>query len=183
MRAISLTRPAITAACFLAAGCATNPAPRGWLLPADSAQRDPYGAWMVVTYGANSGGPARRAAGELLAVDPDTVFLLSPGDTLIAVPRDRVLRGRLAYYDAQIWAPSLWTAVGTMSTLSHGFVLLVSAPVWIVTGTAATASQSHRPIIDVRRNDGTEWRVVGRYARFPLGMPVGVDRRGLRGKR
>jgi len=164
------------------AACVSNPAPHGWLSPADSAQRDPYGAWIQVTYATPPDSAKVEVAGELIAIDPDTVFVLTPEETLVPVPIEWALRGRLGYFDAQSWATGSWAVLGTLSTLSHGILLIVSSPVWILSGTIATADQSRRPIRTAHGSDHESWRGLGMYARFPLGMPQGLDRGRLKGK-
>lgn len=60
-----------------------------------------------------------------------------------------------------------WTVAQTLSTGTHGFFALVTAPLSIVAGTVATASTwtpSHRV---------EACAAVRAHARFPNGMPVG----------
>jgi len=183
MKVARLTPVLSAVAGVLTAACVSNPAPHGWLSPAEQAQRDPYGAWIQVTYTTPLDSARAQVAGELIAVDPDTVFVLTPEDALVPVPIERALHGRLGYYDSQSWATGSWAVLGTLSTLSHGIVLIVSAPVWILSGTIATADQSRRPVQTVHGSVHSSWRGLGMYARFPLGMPEGLDRGRLRGKR
>lgn len=119
-----------------------------------------------------------RAEGELIAVGTDTVFLLS-AEGLIAIPMRAITRATLTAYDAQWGGLAAWSTFGTVSTLSHGYGLIVSAPVWILTGSIATASASRAPRRQYR--SGAEvWREFRKFARFPQGLPPGVPRTSLR---
>ena len=144
--------------------CVSSPAPVGWLPNAAAARSDVYGAWVVVER--DSAAPVE---GEFLAVDRDTVFVLGLDGTIRRVPTAAAARSTLALYDSQARAVALAAALGTVSTLSHGFVLLLSAPVWMTAGTIAAARQSRAPIVRIAR--GGTWEPVRRHARFPAGMP------------
>ena len=152
------------------AACAQNPAPIGWLSPAVAAQKDPYGAWIVVTTSDTSG-----ESGEFLAVDKDSVFVLSLDSIVRAVPRASVREAKVAFYQAQLGSVILWSVLGTLSTVSNGVLLVFTAPTWIIGGTVASASESHAPIRTVARPE--DWETVRMYARFPMGMPENLPRR------
>jgi hypothetical protein len=153
-----------------AAACVQNPAPIGWLSPAVAAQNDPYGAWIVVTTSDTSG-----ASGEFLAVDNDSVFVLSLDSTVRAVPRGSVREAKIAFYQSQLGSVILWSALGTLSTASNGILLVFTAPTWIIAGTVASASESRAPIRTVAKTE--DWETVRMYARFPMGMPQNLPRR------
>jgi hypothetical protein len=160
----------LLAAALLA--CSQNPAPRGWLPPPRAAQSDPYGAWIVVW------SPAwGEWAGEFLAVERDTVFLLTPDSVVRAVPIDSIREAELAFYDAQWGGLSLWTGVGSVATISNGAFLVITLPMWLIGGSAATGGQSRAPLRRVRQPG--EWDGVRMFARFPTGLPPGLPRRLL----
>jgi hypothetical protein len=170
MRASRWRRRASLILVAATAACAKNPAPIGWLSPAVAAQNDPYGAWIVVTTSDTSG-----TSGEFLAVDNDSVFVLSLDSTVRAVPRASVREARIAFYQAQLGTVILWSALGTLSTLSNGVLLVFTAPTWIIGGTVASASESRAPLRTVARPE--DWEGVRGYARFPMGMPPNLPRR------
>lgn len=151
-------------------GCAANPAPRGWLAPAREAQTDPYGAWIVVKRLGGGG----DVSGEFLAVERDSLFVLSANSAVRAIPLDGVLRAQIAFYDARSGDLALWTALGSLSTISNGAFLIFTFPIWIIGGSVATAGQSSAPL---RRVDPTHtWDAVRMYARFPGGLPPNLPR-------
>jgi hypothetical protein len=78
------------------------------------------------------------------------------------VPTALVTVGTLTAYDSQYGALRLWTILGTVSTVSHGFVLVLTAPIWAIAGSTATASASKAP-----RVESTDPALLRVYARFP----------------
>ena len=77
----------------LVAGCAGHSAPHGWLPSANEMATQAYGAWIRVEYMRD--GLRRADQGEFLAVDRDTVYLLTFSEFLkISIPR--ITRTRMA---------------------------------------------------------------------------------------
>jgi len=115
--------------------------------------------------------------GELLAATTDSLFVLPLDGPFHAVARPTVTELQLTAYDANWGYLGVWTALGTLSTLSHGLFLPLSAPVWIIGGSVATSSQSRRPVFT---NPPLE--TLRRFARFPQGLPPNLARDQLRPK-
>lgn len=150
--------------------CARNPAPKGWLGPADRAARDPYGAWIEIQ--PLAGGS--KLEGEFLAVDRDSVYVLDLGGTVRSLPLAAVADATVAAYDARWGRLAAWTALGALSTVSHGVFAILTFPAWILSGTIMTAIQSRSSIHHVRR--GEDWTSVRKFARFPSGLPPDLPR-------
>jgi hypothetical protein len=110
-------------------------------------------------------------AGELLAVAPDTLWVLATGGPL-AVARAGVTRATLAGWDAATHTLTVWTALGALSTISNGAFLVFTAPAWLIGGSLATGAQSRRPLVRV---PPATWEDLRLYARFPAGLPPGLD--------
>ena len=73
--------------------------------------------------------------------------------------------------------------LGTLSTVSHGFFLVFSAPVWIITSTVIWNNQTKTAV--ERYPDDFEWITLDAmrvYARFPQGLPENLDRTKLEQK-
>lgn len=173
---MSDNRWALLFACvLLLGGCASTSAPDDWTSDAQTMQREAYGAWVDVTHG-DSAQPM-TVRGELIAVSPDSVHVLPLDSTLQSVARPTINELQMVTFDANWGNLATWTALGTLSTLSHGFILILSAPVWIIGGSAATGTQSYRPVFT---NPDTE--TLRTYARFPQGLPPNLDRDRLRAK-
>jgi hypothetical protein len=157
----------------LAWGCARNTAPSGWLSPAPQASREAYGGWAMVSDSAGA-----QTSGELIAVTRDSVYLLSSVG-LTVVSMRTVAKLNVTGYNAQPSAIALWGLAGTLGTISHGFLLIFSAPVWIITSSIAASAHSREPR-EIYPGVGLDQLRI--YARFPQGIPAGVDRAQLRPK-
>ncbi len=180
------TRKSVSFACCILvvfhAGCAMNPAPSGWLPTAAEAQQTTHGGWMSI----DVRGPRHaRFIGELIAIERDTVFVLQ-ADGLARIPTSDISRASLASYDAEMDGLYVWWVLGTLSTFSHGALLILSAPVWLLAGGIGLASHSHKPVTtyDAQYDAYSRLRIeeLRPYARFPQGLPAGLDRRSLRPK-
>lgn len=117
--------------------------------------------------------------GELIAVTPDSLWVLSPGGgDIVALPD--LVGGQMVGWNSQYGNVGAAAILGTLSTISNGWFLFLTAPMWVVGGSLAAASQSRHPII---RALPPRWMELRRFARFPQGLPPGIDFRELRLKR
>lgn len=151
----------------LSGGCAFNPA-RGWLPSAQEAPANMYGAWIEV-------GPRRDAlAGEFLAFDRDSVFVLTHDARVQAVAAAHIAEARIFWYDSK-WGSTtaLWGLLGSLSTFSHGFGLIATMPVWILVSSVSSAADSRAPIVRPTR---AGWDAARAYARYPAGLPPDLPR-------
>jgi hypothetical protein len=173
---------AFALALFLA-GCATSSAPDGWLDNPGDLQHEAFGGWVDVQYRTvvqyQSARDTTSGNGELIAVHPDTLYVLSPFGTLTSLPRSAIVKARLSRYDANEEELGFWTFFGTASTISHGYALVFSAPIWFFTGLGAVVGQSRQPFLTYPT---TSWDTLRRYARFPQGLPSGLDPETLQPK-
>lgn len=167
---------AIGAVAIMASGCASTYAPKGWLPPAEEAQSQAFGGWISVKY--NDGTKETYVDGELIAVNDDSVFILADKG-LVALSKSQILNATATGYDAKTGSLAAWSVFGTATTISNGLFLVFTAPIWIITGSAATASASHAPQEVYPRK---QWNQFHKYARFPFGMPEGLNRQSLRPK-
>lgn len=160
---------------LLVSGCASTSAPDAWQSTAQTMQREAYGAWIDVKLAspADSVQPS-RIQGELVAAGDDSLWVLPLDGSLRSVSRVAASRVRLTTFDANWGYLATWTTLGTLSTLSHGVGLVISAPVWMIGGSLAARSQSYKPVFE---DPSTE--VLRRYARFPQGLPPNVSRKDL----
>ncbi len=160
-------RGAGLAAAILAAACATNTAPSGFLPSPRQAQSSAYGAWIELE---QVGSSRRTVEGELLAVTTDTVWVLADSGAVV-LPTSAVARGKLTAWSSGAGAVAGWTVLGVFSTISNGLLAGITAPLWIITGTVAGSGESYAP----QRNVPPQgWAELARFARFPQGMPPGL---------
>jgi hypothetical protein len=132
------------------------------------AQTGAYGGWIELTY---YEGEERRTDGELIAVSADSIWVLSANQGLV-IPTAAVKRGKLTAYAAQKGGLTLWTIVGTLSTLSNGAFLVLTAPMWIIGGSLAVGAESRAP---QRKSPPLAWAELAPYTRFPQGFPAGLE--------
>jgi len=122
-------------------------------------------------------GQTTTVSGELLAVAPGKLFILNESG-VSEVPVLAVKRMQLEIFKEKKVA-GIWAFLGTLSTASHGVGLIVSAPIWIVSGIVLAAAESAAGLM---RFDGPPPEDIRKYARFPQGLPEGIDLRSLRMK-
>ena len=68
--------PILLFALIYVVGCGpTTTAPNGWLPSVSDAQRESYGGWVTVKY--HTGDLESKAHGELIAIDPSQIFILT----------------------------------------------------------------------------------------------------------
>jgi hypothetical protein len=114
--------------------------------------------------------------GELIAIDRDTIHVYAAG-RLMSLPRASARSVTLTAFRINYESIAAWAALGTLSTASHGVGLILTAPIWMLAGTAAASNASVAP-----RIRSTDPDVLRRFARFPQGIPPGLDRTTLRAK-
>lgn len=144
--------------------CAINADPRD--RPIAQVQRDGHGGWVVVERTAGD-----RVEGELIAAEPDAMRVLD-GKNLVTVPRWQIARAELWAWETQHGREIAWGAFGGASTITHGYLLIFSLPTWLLTTAVTTAIESKASQL-VYPNDS--WQALGKWARFPQGLPVGID--------
>lgn len=164
-----------------ASACHFPMAPRRWLPPADASVREAFGGWADVMWRPDTGSRRTRirTSGELIAAHDDTLYILRVTGELAALPLAFVLDGSITSYDARTSTMIAWGTLGTLATASHGIVLLLTAPVWIISSSVAASSVSRAARVVIRRGLAERLRP---YARFPQGIPAGVDVTTLRPK-
>jgi hypothetical protein len=181
MRSRSRLPRALPLAAALTA-CATTSAPPNFLPQPEIAGREVHGGWLEVRV-ANPPGSELRLAGELLAITADSVWLTTRPDSLAAansgyvIARSAVTSAKLTWWSAEPGTGNLGvlTILGTLSTISNGLILILSAPAWILTGSIASATYTFAPRtgLEPANPDGPDLRSL---SRFPAGMPTGLDR-------
>jgi hypothetical protein len=157
----------------LALSCATNPDPRRMSIK--TAQTNSRGSWITVRTKAGL-----QVAGELIAVDVNYVHILAPMDG--GVPRlVYTATPDIAVAELYRYTPDggfvAWGGLGAVSAFSHGFWIVISGPIWLIT-MGITAAVESRHVID-RYPDDVTLPEIAQWARFPQGMPANVDEQTL----
>ncbi|MEL6616078.1 MAG: hypothetical protein AAFQ43_10090 [Bacteroidota bacterium] len=165
-----LWRPALLLFVVVASGCVSSrSSPRG-VIPTDRGVAvDVRGAWVQIE--TRDGGVVQ---GELLAVEArGEVHLLTLTSQYQRIAVTSVASARLEAYRNNWSGPAAWGGVGTVSTITHGFILGLSAPIWGAASATASVAQSKTGFYRIPTQ--MTWDRASMYARFPAGMPAGVD--------
>jgi hypothetical protein len=155
--------------------CAGKTTPKGWLPTPKEAQETAYGGWIELRYLENA--EARGATGELIAVSTDSVWVLT-NDQGLVIPTASVREGKLTGYAAR--SLRWWTLVGTLSSVSNGAFLVFTMPAWLIGGSLANGSESRSA---ERKSPPLQWAELAPFARFPQGLPQGLEISGLSRKK
>jgi hypothetical protein len=185
MRTRSARSRAVGALLALSLCCATNPTPNDRLLTKEEAIASGQGAYALVQYDDRG-----TLTGELIASKEGYLLVLSDEGHLVNVAWSRVFELTLGVHDNSLGALATWGTLGAVSTISHGFFLVFSLPVWIVTTVAASSSESHSGlfICSPSSNAPTDAAMTrcladaGTWSRFPQGLPAGVGADELLGR-
>ena len=154
--------------------CASTNAPKNWLPDPDGLQTNVYGSWIELEYYSRPGRSA-YLYGELIAFSKDTVFIAN--NTFHTIALSDIKSGRIASYQSNYLSMSGLVALGIISTLSHGYFSLLTAPLWLIGGSITTAVRSHEPIVDFK-ND--EYSGFSQFARYPQGLPPAMNRQQIK---
>ena len=121
-----------------------------------------------------------KVTGELIAADPDELDVLVADGHMLRLRADQIARADVSLYsnNAIVAVLTAWAIAGTASALSHGVFFSISGPTWTAVSTVAIAPVAADPgrFVTVKDNLGRLYQ----YARFPGGMPMGVDETSLR---
>jgi hypothetical protein len=128
---------------------------------------DAFGGWIIL----NPGRPA-ALMGEFISHNEESVFIMT-NVRLEEIAKTQIDSARLIMYNTQALEYGLWTTLGSVSTLSNGFFLTFTFPLWLLTGIPVTTGESRRQnYLDYPE---TDWAEMGKFARFPQGMPEGIN--------
>ena len=157
---------------LLSLNCATTSAPAGWLPDKTKSEKDAFGGWATLETKHRE-----IVRGELIAVNDSGIYVL-PDNDLLFVEIDSVQTIKIGKYEDGNTIAG-WAAFGTFSTLSHGFVLLISAPVWILSGTLISADYASQKVMFYPDSSLESLRV---YSRFPQGLSESINRKEIKPK-
>jgi hypothetical protein len=152
-------------------GCATSYAPNGWLSEAEDIPTNIYGGWITIVTKPNNlqtEETSMQYSGEFISVDSTTIYLLY--DSVYQIPKNIIRNSTLELYQKKTKSYSAWTILGTLSTISNGFFLVVTAPLWLAVGIPVTISESSRDNYEMEYPDDAYWNEVKQFARFPQGI-------------
>jgi hypothetical protein len=151
---------------FFLACAATSPAPQGFRYTPEEVQKLAIGAWT------RADGKTLSADGELLAVDKDFIYLEQSGQITL-FPTSCLKQLTVAAYEGYSSTPGIVGTVGSLSTLSHGLLLMLTLPVWALSTPLLSYAQSKAGYMDFENKNTPNFDKieVRKWARFPQGLP------------
>lgn len=165
MRSIKHRTLLVLAALVLSAACRSS-TPKPILPKFDVGDRDVFGGW-IVTVPVEPNAP--RIAGELIAVTPERLVVLTTSSALQVEKKD-VKTATLALYDPKSILGNV--TGGMLFSLTNGWVAAITIPLWGVAGGIALRDVSVAAEIDYPQSP---WEDLRKGARFPQGLPEGFD--------
>jgi hypothetical protein len=148
-----------------ATACTTVKAPVGTVPRRIDLNEEAFGGWISVTLASDS------VEGEFIASSADSIYILKK-TSVVSTPKSSITKARVIIFKTDLGRYSLWTGVGTVSTLSHGVLLILSGPVWLLTGIFTAEAEGDR--INYLDYPKSSWDEINKHARFPQGLPAGV---------
>jgi hypothetical protein len=112
--------------------------------------------------------------GELLAADQKRLWL-EAGDSddatlrTLEVPLGSIDSVRIEVHESDSATIGGWMAIGAVSTVTHGFFLILTLPAWALTGGLASGLEAGNN--DAEASSADEQGFLYQYARFPQGLP------------
>ncbi len=106
--------------------------------------------------------------GELLAVDRASVWVAAVDGRVGPVPRETVRRVQVHVHETYGSEYGGWTAGGTAATITHGWMLIFTAPVWLIAGISTSVAESASGYGNA---EGPGLDALYQFARFPQGPP------------
>lgn len=129
--------------------------------------KDPHGVMVMMRRHGE-----RAIAVELLACDTRHLYVRADGGRWLAWPWHEVETRKLELPDAS-GDMGAWTLAGVVSTISHGRILIFSAPIWLFAGIAMAYGADEELEFD-HRSPGTACAKLAPYVRWPGGLPETV---------
>ena len=176
MSAIKLRFAGLGCIFLLVIQCATVRAPSDWLPSLGEAEHQAFGGWLYILSGLR--GQDLYLQGEFIADDVTSVYVLA-SDRVAVVPKAEIHQATLTIYKSQAGAAGELAALGVVSTISHGWYAILSAPIWLLVGIGVTATESYSGFLEYPK---VSWDELRKFARFPQGIPKGLDLERLKPK-
>jgi hypothetical protein len=147
---------------LLIGSCTTVKAPQGSVPRRTDLPADAFGGWITVVHENTS------YEGELIAIPDDSLILLN-NNGCISLSKDGIINARLIIYNTDYGRFARWTVLGSIGSLSNGFFLIGTLPLWIIVGSSISSGEAKRTNYIVYTGKG--WEEINKFARFPQGLP------------
>lgn len=166
-----LPQPWLILATFLLSGCITMNVPDAFDNQAEEAVTHPYGKWVNVYTEEDF------YHGELMAVEENRVVLRDRDEDLVHIDSQNVSQLKVRVVNTRAGWGVGYSILGTLSTASHGRLLIISAPFWIISSIIIDTQNTNRGYETWERDDDSDEDLdaMRKYARFPAGLPEKME--------
>lgn len=159
---------------LLLGGCKVVRAPKGTIPTRKGLSIDTYGSWVIMNLKDST-----VLWGELLAVESDTILVLSDNN-LKKTPIRGVASMEVVIYKPLVDELVAFVFLSSLLTLSNGYYLVFTLPLHIISGAVMIRAEMDR---DYHLSlDYINPFHLRKYARFPQGIPPGLDLTVLKSK-
>ncbi|MBI3234330.1 MAG: hypothetical protein HYZ42_09865 [Bacteroidetes bacterium] len=151
---------------ILLAGCYTP----SYLPKPENLVNDTHGGYVVIKEGW-----FYSTAGELLAIDSIKMIILTDSNMeekseILEIPFSKMSSFKLRY--ARNMKAGWTVPVYVLSTLSHGFFFIISAPVNALTAGIISDAAKNQYLL---KSSSVTYKDLQKYARFPQGIPPNIS--------
>jgi hypothetical protein len=155
----------------LTAGCATTYAPPDWLPKTNDIPQSTNGGWITVnTEVMNDKNEIfwMQYSGEFIAVDETNLYILY--DSLYIIPKIEVVYSVIELDQKKTGSYTVWFLLGSCATISNGYYLLITYPLWLIGGIPTITGESYRDRYEIELPDEIYWEDINKFSRFPQGV-------------
>lgn len=149
--------------------CQSVNAPKGSVPHRKGIATNAFGGWVSLSFWDST---RQIVEGEFIAVDNDTVYVLV-GDKLDASKAADIRVARIILFNNDAAGYGVWTILTSLGTISNGGFMIFTLPMTLVTGILTTVAESKR--VNFFEYPEHDWGALSKYARFPQGIPPGVN--------
>lgn len=153
---------------MLLSGCSSS----GYLPSVKNLGVNQYGSLIMVRV------PGQYFDGELIAIENEEIIILSPEtNTCVSIPMENVKKFKLTYAKSTQYG---WTIpLLTISAFSHGIIGISTLPLNLIVTIWVTIAGNNATRYTDKKMTYEELKM---FARFPQGIPEGLDLSSIRGK-
>jgi hypothetical protein len=165
-------------------GCSVSKIPADYRYGPRGLKREISGSWAVIQLNSKDiYVPVEPLSGELIAAQPDTIYLLTDvGMKALFVSdiKDVVLYKYMNYTGMYAGVTVLMALPDIIAAIAYGepAFLLLDVP-WVLAGTIYTITEGSNHLNLVNYTYPGQLPELKKYSRFPQGMPQGIDRSRL----
>jgi hypothetical protein len=156
--------------------CSSVKAPLGTVPVRNALATDTFGGWIELSLIS----PKDSISGEFIATSNDSLYIMDRGEVKIYAVSNISL-ARLVIFKNMSSTFGAWTFLGSLLTISNGAFLLFTLPTTLIMGISTTIGEAKR--INFLDYPSNSIENLSKYARFPQGIPEGLNIADLRPRR